>query len=148
MVLSTFFNNISIISWRSILLVEEIGVPGETTDLQKVVDKLYHIMLFTSSWARFELTTSVMIGTDFRCSCKSHYHTITITTVSGKLSATSPNLPVKYAWKALWIIFVTIFVFIKVTLHFAYNWKVQKSNNKIVYRGKIDTLTHICITVQ
>jgi hypothetical protein len=49
--------------------------------------------------ARFELTTSVMIGTDFRCSCKSHYHTITITTVSGKLSATSPNLPVKYAWK-------------------------------------------------
>ena len=29
MVFSATFNNISIISWRSVLLVEEIGVPGE-----------------------------------------------------------------------------------------------------------------------
>jgi hypothetical protein len=27
------FNNISVISWRSVLLVEETGVPGKTTDL-------------------------------------------------------------------------------------------------------------------
>jgi hypothetical protein len=26
-------------------------------------DKLYHIMLYTSPWAGFELTTSVVIGT-------------------------------------------------------------------------------------
>jgi hypothetical protein len=26
-------------------LVDEIGVPGETTDLSQVTDKLYHIML-------------------------------------------------------------------------------------------------------
>jgi len=29
MVLNTTFNNISVISWRSVLLVEEIGVSGE-----------------------------------------------------------------------------------------------------------------------
>ena len=45
MVFSAIFNNILIISWRSALLVEETGVPGETTDLREVTDKLYHIML-------------------------------------------------------------------------------------------------------
>jgi hypothetical protein len=29
MVLNTTFNNSSVISWRSVLLVEEAGVPGE-----------------------------------------------------------------------------------------------------------------------
>ena len=42
MVFNATFNNISIISWQSVLLVEETGVPGETTD----PDKLYHIMLY------------------------------------------------------------------------------------------------------
>ena len=40
------FNNISVISWRSILLVEETGVPGETIDLPQVTEKLYHKMLY------------------------------------------------------------------------------------------------------
>ena len=41
------FNNILIISWWSVLLVEETEVPGEkTTDLQQVTDKLDHIMLY------------------------------------------------------------------------------------------------------
>jgi len=29
MVFNTTFSNISVISWRSVLLVEEIGIPGE-----------------------------------------------------------------------------------------------------------------------
>jgi len=45
MVFNITFNNISVISWRSILLVEETGVPREN-DLSQVADKLYHIMLY------------------------------------------------------------------------------------------------------
>jgi hypothetical protein len=36
-------------------------------------------MLHTSPWSKFELTTSVMIGTDCIGSCISNYHTITAT---------------------------------------------------------------------
>jgi hypothetical protein len=45
MVFNATFNNISVISLRSILLVEETGVPGESSNLSQVSDKLYHIML-------------------------------------------------------------------------------------------------------
>ena len=40
------FNNVSVILWRSVLLVEETG--ENTTDLPQVTDKLYHIILYTS----------------------------------------------------------------------------------------------------
>jgi hypothetical protein len=50
----------------------------KTTDLPKVTEKLYHIMLYTSPWAGLELTTLVVIRTG---SCKSSYHSITTTTV-------------------------------------------------------------------
>jgi hypothetical protein len=61
--------------------------PGKTNDLSQATDKLYHIMLYTSPWSRFELTTSVVIGTDCIGSCKSNYHTITATT--------APCIPIK-----------------------------------------------------
>jgi hypothetical protein len=48
MVFNAFFNNTSAISWRSVLLVEETRGPQKTTDIAKVTDKFYHIMLYTS----------------------------------------------------------------------------------------------------
>ena len=38
--------NISVISWLSVLLVQETGIIIENHDLSIVTDKLYHIMLY------------------------------------------------------------------------------------------------------
>ena len=65
------FNNILVISWRSVLFVEETGVPEKITDLSQVTDKLY--IAYISPLAGFELTTTVVIGTDFIGRCKSNY---------------------------------------------------------------------------
>ena len=74
MVFNATFNNISVISWRSALWVEETAVHGENH------------WPAASHWQTprtgFELKTSVAIGTDCICSCKSNYHTITATTSS------------------------------------------------------------------
>ena len=49
MVFNATFNNISAISWQSVLLVEETRLFGETTDLPQVTDKLYHIIVVSST---------------------------------------------------------------------------------------------------
>jgi hypothetical protein len=57
-----------------------------TSQLQ-VTNELYHIMLYTSLWSRFEITTSMVNSTDCIGSCKSNYHTITdVTAVTLQLS--------------------------------------------------------------
>jgi hypothetical protein len=48
MVLNATFYNISVISWRSVLLVEETEVPlvKPTTELLEVIDKLCHVIVY------------------------------------------------------------------------------------------------------
>ena len=46
MVFTATFKTMSVISLRSVLLVEETRVPGETTDLSQAIDKFYPIMLY------------------------------------------------------------------------------------------------------
>jgi hypothetical protein len=65
-------------------LRREPGYLVKTTDLSQVTDKLlypYICIEYTSSLARFELTTLVVIGTDCIGSCKSNYYAITTTTM-------------------------------------------------------------------
>jgi hypothetical protein len=80
MVFNATFNNILVISWRSVLLVEVTRVPRENHWPAASHWQLYHIMLYTSSWAGLKLTTLMVIGTDCMGSCKSKYQMITITT--------------------------------------------------------------------
>jgi len=44
-VFNATFNNISVISWRSVFWAEETRVPAEITDLPQVTDKLYRVSL-------------------------------------------------------------------------------------------------------
>ena len=73
MLFNATFNNISVISWRSVLLVEETGglwenhwpVASHWKTLSHNVGSKY-----TLPWTGFKLTTLVVIGTDCTGSCK------------------------------------------------------------------------------
>ena len=75
--LNATFNNISVISWLSVSLVEK---SEKTTDLPTSnYDKLYHIMLYQVHLAMSCIQTYnfVLIGTDSTVSCQSNYHATT-----------------------------------------------------------------------
>ena len=75
-VLNATVNNISVILRRSVLFVEEAGVPREN---HQPVASLTNCIEYTSALAGFELTTLVVIGTDYTGSHKSNYHKIMTT---------------------------------------------------------------------
>ena len=62
---------------------------------------------YTSPWTGFELTISVVIGTDWTGSCKSNYYTTTATTApyfTLKLIQCTTVLPVIYGFHWLFVI--------------------------------------------
>ena len=84
MVFNATFNNISVISWRSVLLMEETGVPREnhwpTASDWQILS--HNVVLSTPRLSGIRLTTLVVIGTDCIGSCRSNYHTIMNTTAA------------------------------------------------------------------
>jgi hypothetical protein len=82
MVFNATFNNISVISWRSVLLVDETGgarknhipIAGHRQTLSHNVVHLTLIAIRTHN-------ISGVLGNDCIGSCKFNYHTITATTV-------------------------------------------------------------------
>jgi len=82
MMFNVTFNNISVISWRSVLLVKETEVLWEnhqpvSSHWQTITKSC---IKYTSPWAGFELTALVVIDTHYTGSCKSNYHKITTAT--------------------------------------------------------------------
>ena len=70
-------NNISVISWWSVLLVEETKYPEKITDLPQITDR-HHIILYRVHLAMSRILTHNVTGdrTDCIGSCKSNYHMI------------------------------------------------------------------------
>ena len=112
MVFNTTFNHISVISWRSVLLVEETGVPREnhrpavshwqTSSHNGCIE-------YTSPWVGFELTTLVVIGTDCLGSCKSNYHTTTTALC---------NICILHPIGEFWVCYFTNISVIKISMTF------------------------------
>ena len=75
MVFNATFNNFSVISWRSVLLVEETGCLEKTTDSLHVTDKF--ITWCCIEYISHEWDSNNVIGSDSIGSCTSNYHTIT-----------------------------------------------------------------------
>ena len=83
-VFNTTFNNISVISWRSVLVVEKIRVPGENH--QPVASHWqtlsHYVVLSTHHLSRIRTHNVSGNSTDCIGSWKSDYHTITTKTAT------------------------------------------------------------------
>ena len=78
MVFNATFNNIKIISWCSILLMEETGVPTENdrpvASHRQII--LHNVVSGTPYLSGIRTHNVVVIATDCIGSCKSNYHMV------------------------------------------------------------------------
>ena len=101
----TPLNNISAISWRSVLSADETGVPGENHRPAASHWQNYNIMMSRVHIALtgFELTPFVVKGIDCIGSCKSNYHTNRTTTAPGENKICKKSISKKeYGRKWTW----------------------------------------------
>ena len=82
MVINATYNNISAISLRQFYWWRNLESAEKTTDLSQFTDERYRIMLYrvNLALAGFELTASLVIGTDCKGSHICNYQAITTTT--------------------------------------------------------------------
>ena len=85
---NTTFNNISAISWRSILLVEETGVSGENYQLVAGHSQTvsHNVVLRTPRLSEIRAHNYNGVGTDCIGSCKTNYDAITTTSPEKKIT--------------------------------------------------------------
>jgi hypothetical protein len=97
MVFNATFNNISVISWRSILLIEETEVPGENhLPVVSLLQTLSHnVERLTMNGIRTHIL--VVIGSDCTGNRKSNYHTIT-TTAALRIKQQSLSIHLNEVW--------------------------------------------------
>ena len=84
MVFNATFNNISVISWRSVLMVR--GNRRKPPTCHKSLTNFFTqcCIEYTSPWTGFKFTTLVVIDTDCTDSYKSNYHMTTTPTTKKK----------------------------------------------------------------
>ena len=80
------FNNISAISWRSVLFWLGEKPPTCRKSLTNFIT--WCCIDYTSTWNGFEITILVVIDSDGTCSCKSNYHIYT--------TSTTPDIHIKW----------------------------------------------------
>ena len=78
--LNVIFNYIAVILWRSVLLVEETGVPGENHRPAASHWQALSYNVVSTTLHHKRIRTLVTIGTDCIGNCKSNYNIFTATT--------------------------------------------------------------------
>ena len=110
-VFNVTFNNISVISWRSVLLVEETGVPGKNhRPVASHWQTLSHNLVSSAPCLGGVRTHGT---TNWLGSCKSNYHTITTTPFGNTCNNSIIDKPMYYVNASLKYLNVLICILLK-----------------------------------